>query len=173
MATDLRYTPKPKNRRAYVLAAVPTLLGVLLFVLAPLLPAGVGVLQMVSLLFVVGGIYLATKYIFFTNTYVLMTTEKGESFFLVEQAQGRRKSTVCQLPFERIIALHPTAEKAEGKSVYAYLATPGTKECQLIVARDESGSAVYIKIEADEAFFSALQVRLKEISPPSLHHSDS
>ena len=163
MIEELRYTPQPKNRRAHALAIILVLLGVATFVLAGALSRYGALLQIAAIIAAVSGIFVAMKYIFLVNTYVLMTAEDGTAFFLVEQMQGQRKSTVCQLPAARILGIRELTDKKEGDAMrgrcFSYVATLGGKTFQIITARGDDGGTVYIKIEADAGFVAAFRAR--------------
>ena len=106
------------------------------------------------------GIFIAMKYCFVSNTYVLMEGENGRPWFLVEQKQGKRISTVCQLPVSRLLAIEEyrrgeAAPKTAGQT-FSYIATMNGPEYQFLRARGEKGELL-IKIEADADFLAALR----------------
>ena len=160
---EYRYTPRPKNRRAYVLCITLVLLGILAFVLAGMFESYVGSIRMGAVITVVAGLFLGIKFIFHTNTYVLMLTDRGVPYFLVMQAQGRRESLVCQLPLRRIQEVRTLCrgkDKTPRGRYFSYVATMGLKEDQLITAQGDDGKLLQVKIEADEEFLAELRARL-------------
>lgn len=157
---EYRYTPRPKNRNAQILCILLVALGVLAFILAGYFPNYVGSVRMAALILVVVGLFLGIKFIFSTNTYILMRTDKGACYFLVEQAQGKRSSLVCQLPLRRITEVREMRrgrDKTPKGRLFSYVATLGLQEYQLLTAEGDDGKPVQVKLEADEAFFSELK----------------
>jgi hypothetical protein len=165
MVEEARFTPAPHNRRAYLRGGILLLIGVLIYALAELLPAYGGAVQLVALVFAVAGVFTVTKYVLVQHSYLLVRTEEGERYFLVEQTQGRRKSTLCQLKLSEIVTVYDYADRekanAYGGRMFSYTASLGDCVYQTVVARTALGR-VAVRIEADGEFLSALCHALEE-----------
>ena len=165
MVEEARCTPTPHNGRAYLRGGIFFFLGVLSYALAELLPAYSGAVQLAALIFAVIGVFTVTKYTLVQHSYLLVRTEDGERHFLVEQTQGRRKSTLCRLTLSEIVAVYGYEDRekahAYGGRMFSY--TASLKNCvyQTVVARTALGR-VAVRIEADEAFLSALGQAIAE-----------
>jgi hypothetical protein len=160
MVEEARCTPTPHNRGAYLRAGIFILIGVLGYAVASLLPAYGGAVQLVALVLTVAGVFTLTKYALVKHSYLLVRTEEGKRYFLVEQTQGRRKSTLCTLSLSEVVAIYDYADRekaiAYGGRMYSYTASSKNCSYQTVVARTALGR-VAVRIEADPPFISALR----------------
>lgn len=165
MVEEARCTPAPHNGRAYLRGGILVLFGVLIYALAELLPAYGGAVQFLALILAVCGVFTVTKYLLVQHSYLLVRTEDGKRYFLVEQTQGRRKSTLCQLTLPEIVAVYdyPDREKAYAYGGRMYSYTASLKNCvyQTVVARTALGR-VAVRIEADGDFIATLRRAMAE-----------
>ena len=163
---DVSYTPCAVNARAKGAVGMLSASAALGFGLSFLLGEYGGIIQLCALAAIVYALYIASRFLFVSYTYSLFKNEKGTTYFLIEEKQGKRTSLVCQLPLERIYAVKPFPEaKGEaGGRYYTYVATMSGGEYQVVLARGETGKAG-IKIEADAAFLAAFQKALSEEKP--------
>ena len=158
---EKRFTPRPKNKVAPICAMAFVVCGLALFLVLPrFITQYAAPVQLAAVMVLVIGIFIAMKYCFVSNTYVLMEGENGRPWFLVEQKQGRRVSTVCQLPVSRLLAIEEyhrgdAAPKTTGQT-FSYIATMNGPEYQFLRARGDKGELL-IKIEADADFLAALR----------------
>lgn len=158
---EKRYTPRPKNKTAPICAITFAVVGLVLFLVLPrFITRYAAPAQLAAVMLLVIGIFIAMKYCFVSNTYVLMEGENGRPWFLVEQKQGKRISTVCQLPVSRLLAIEEyhrgeAVPKTAGQT-FSYIATMNGPEYQFLRARGEKGELL-IKIEADADFLAALR----------------
>ena len=163
MNEEIRYTPHGKNRKAWCWSIGLMLLGAATFAFSYMAESYRGGIQMAALLLIVCGLFFLLKYIYITTTYVLGVTEAGTPYFLVEQMQGKRISTVYQVSLRRVFSIRKW-EFGKGSAprgrYYSYVATPGRRDYQVITARASNGAHEYVKIEADEAFYAAFCRRL-------------
>lgn len=166
---DISCTPRAANRRAEWLVGVLLGIGAAVFVLSFFFSEYAGMLQLVSLFVIVYALYVASRFLFVSNTYSLYTNERGERYFLIEQKQGKRPSLVCHLPLCRIRAIVPYTEaKAQTRGHYhTYVATMHGGDYQMLVVEGERGM-VSIKMEADRDFVVALRAALAEKKAPSV-----
>ena len=158
---EKRYTPRPKNKTAPICAITFAVVGLVLFLVLPrFITRYAAPAQLAAVMLLVIGIFIARKYCFVSNTYVLMEGENGRPWFLVEQKQGKRISTVCQLPVSRLLAIEEyhrgeAVPKTAGQT-FSYIATMNGPEYQFLRARGEKGELL-IKIEANADFLAALR----------------
>lgn len=158
---EKRFTPRPKNKVAPICALAFVVCGLALFLILPrFITQYAAPVQLAAVMVLVIGIFIAMKYCFVSNTYVLMEGENGRPWFLVEQKQGRRVSTVCQLPVSRLLSIEECrrgqpAPKVIGQT-FSYIATMNGPEYQYLRARGDKGELL-IKIEADADFLAALR----------------
>ena len=171
MVEEARSTPKAQNGRALLMGGLFVLFGVVGFAASGFLPAYVGVVQAVSLFAAVFGVFTFTRYTLLQHSYVILRLENGERYFLVEQMQGKRKSTVFQCALSDVLAIYEYAEreKAEtlGGRMLSYTVSYGKFAYQTVTCRRTDGRYA-VRIEADEAFLSSLrQAVLEEKSKPT------
>ena len=156
-------SPRPAHGGTKCLVIILSVLAVVGFALSALLGEYAGIVQLFCALAIVYALYVASRFLFVSYTYSLFTNEKGKTFFLIEEKQGKRASLVCQLPLHRIYSIKPQADaKAETKGrYYTYVASMWGGDYYVVAARGETGRAG-IKIEPDEAFLSAFRAALAE-----------
>ncbi len=161
---EIRYSPKPKNRRAQILWISLLVLSLAAFFLSFLLPAYGGAVQMGGLVGVVIALFLAYKFSLSSYTYVLMPIEGKGLCFLIEQWQGRRMTLVCHLPLWRVHSVTDLA--GEDKNIrgryFTCIATMGGGDYQLVRAAGAKED-ILVKIEADETFLAAFRTLLASV----------
>ncbi len=161
---ELRYAPRPQNRRASILWIGLFSLSVLAFAASFALPAYGGTVQMASVIGIVMGLFIAYRFSFSSYTYVLTHLGDKGLYFLVEQQQGKRSTLICELPLKRIRSV--TALDGDGKTVrgkcFSCVTTMGGSKYQLVRAMGEKED-VLVKIEADEAFLAAFRTLLASV----------
>ena len=159
MVEEARCTPTPHSSRAYLRGGILLLLAVLSYALAGFLPAFVGAVQLVALALAIVGVFTLTKHALIRHTYLLVRTEEGKRYFLVEETQGRRKSTLCQLSLSEIVTVYDYADRekamAYGGRLQSYTVSTGKCAYQTVVARTALGR-VAVRIEADGEFLARL-----------------
>ncbi|MBO5050979.1 MAG: hypothetical protein J6D31_02175 [Clostridia bacterium] len=153
---ELRYTPRPANRRAVALAIGLSLPAVLLFAVSAAMPNYGGVMQLLGLVMLVVGLFVAYKFILSSYTYVLTDPGDGTPYLLIEQTQGKRVSLVCRVPLEQILRISETEKGHRGGKAYVYVATMHGGRYQYVSGRAE-GVDLLLKLEADEGFLAALR----------------
>lgn len=164
---EYRYRPKAANKNAVWIVSVLAVLA------AAMLGLGMGnvlakrtLWNFLFLLLAVADVYILFRY--FLSSYVYIISEEwGEPTLVVAHVQGKRLSTHCRLTLSRLLKVVPVpdADSPDGKAAlaeyaaervrYAYLATLGKAPTQIIYGR-EGGQRFAIRIEADEAFMTAL-----------------
>lgn len=161
-------SPKPTNSRAKCLTFGLSAVAVCGFFASFWLPTYGGTVQLVCLFSLVYALFVASRFLFVSYTYSLFCNERGITYFLIEEKQGKRTSLVCQLPLSRIRAVKPLSDAREQtrERYYTYVATMGGGEYQMVVAEGEKGS-VGIKIEASTDFLAAFQRALAEKDAPT------
>lgn len=165
MVEQARSTPKAQNGRALLLGGLLVLFGVVGFAVSGFLSAYVGIVQAAALLAAVFGVFTFTRYALLQNSYVIIRLENGERYFLVEQMQGKRKSTVFQCVLSDILAIYDYTEreKAEalGGRMLSYTVSYGKFAYQTVTCRRTDGRYA-VRIEADASFLSALRQAVSE-----------
>ncbi len=162
------HSPKPANHRAKLLTAGLMLAAIIGFVASFWIPDYGGTVQLVCLFLVVYALFVASRFLFVSYTYSLFRNERGTTYFLIEEKQGKRSSLVCQLPLSRIHGIKPFSdakEEARGR-YYTYVATMGGGEYQMLIVEGERGKAA-IKIEASADFLASFQSALAAKDAPS------
>ncbi len=164
MPGEMRYTPRPSNRRASILWIGLFSLSVAAFTISFALPSYGGTVQMAALIGLVIAIFIAYKFAFSVYTYILTPLEGKGFYFLIEQTQGKRTTLVCELPLRRIRSL--TDLCGEDKNIrgryFTCIATMGGGRYQLVRAVG-SKEDILVKIEADEAFVTAFRTLLSAV----------
>ncbi len=160
-AKDATYSPRPANQRAKALVA--TLFGASLagFIASSRIPNYGGTVQLFCLALLVYALFVASRFLFVSYTYSIYTNDKGVTYFLIEEKQGKRSSLVCQLPFSRIRSVKPLAEAKEEMRgrYYTYVATMSGGNYYVIAVDGETGRGG-IKIEADAPFLATFREAL-------------
>ena len=160
MVEEARCTPAPHNGGVYLRAGILIFLGIVGYASAEVLPAYGGAVQLLALALTVAGVFTLTKYALVKHSYLLVRFEDGGRYFLVEQTQGRRKSTLCTLTLAEIVAVYDYADRekatAYGGRMYSYTASSKNSTYQTVVARTALGR-VAVRIEADEPFVTNLR----------------
>lgn len=152
---ELRYEPRPANRRATVVVFSLLVLAVCLFAVSGFIPAYGGIAQMVAILLIVPALFIAYKFILASYTYILTDPGDGIPCLLVEQTQGKRTSLVCRLPLRSLFRVIPAGQEEVRGKAFVYVATMSGGRYQYVVGRVE-GTDVLLKLEADDAFATAL-----------------
>ncbi len=161
---EIRYSPKPKNRRALFLWTGLLFLSMTAFVVSCFLPTYGGAVQMGAIIGVVIALYIAYKFSFSSYAYVLMPIEGKGPTFLIEQWQGKRMTLVCHLPLWRVRSVTVLAprEKEIRSKYFTCIATMGGGDYQLVRAVGAKED-ILVKIEADEAFLAAFRSQLASV----------
>ncbi len=159
-------TPRAKNHRALILSLSLAVLGAAAVLLGPRMTESYGgAIQLAGFTMIVLGLLVASKYCMVSYAYSIHPGEAGCPVLLVEQRQGRRSSIVCQISFRRVLAVEEYdpahAEDKHGRSYYTFIATMGAPVYQIVRAEGPKGE-LYIKLEADPAFVSALQAAIEQ-----------
>ena len=161
--TIASHSPRPANNRAKILVVTLFVAAILGFIVSFWIPNYGGTIQLVCLFVLVYALFVASRFLFVSYTYSLYVNDKGVTYFLIEEKQGKRSSLVCQLPLARVLGVKPfspSAEEARGR-YYTYVVTMGGGDYQMVTVEGERGKAA-IKIEADAEFLAALRKALSE-----------
>lgn len=160
-ATSFTYEPKAKNGSAQVLMGILMMAGALCYLVTFFLPLFRGIVLLCAVLFFVAAIFVAYRYLLTSYVYSIYADETTPPCLLVEQKQGKRASLVCRVPLSAVVALAPYDGKAYPARCYVYTATMRGGAYQLLCVR-EDGREFCVKLEADEAFWTALQNAVSE-----------
>ena len=152
---ELRYTPRPVNHRATAVAMGLSFPAVLLFAISAVIPTYGGVMQLLGLIMLVVGLFVAYKFVLSSYTYVLTDPGDGIPCLLIEQTQGKRVSLVCRVPLRQILRISEAEKEHRSGKAYVYVATMHGGRYQYVSARTE-GVDLLLKLEADEGFIAAL-----------------
>ncbi len=160
---EVRYTPHAINRCAYWLIAGFVLGAAVLFPASFFLPVYRGLAQLMSAMLLVVALFVASKYVFVSYTYILTPEKEGEpARFLVETKQGRRVSLLFQTPLHTVLSVVPYDKKhLPGGTFYTATATVYGGTYQTLHTKNEMGEAV-LKMEADQPFLSALAAKITQ-----------
>lgn len=160
---EMRAEPRPVNRFATWLALLLVILALVLFVASMPLPAYGGLVQALSLLLLVAGLFVAYKFVWVSYVYTVCDPGDGQPCLLVEERQGRRSSLVCRLPLYALLRVERVdkAQKQPRGKTYVYTATMRGGEYYYISGCVD-GVNVLLKMEIDAAFAAALQAAAEE-----------
>ncbi len=162
MITELTLRPKPQNKRAkYLLIAF--LLGAVAFaILYSVIPNYKGVVGLVSVIFIVGAVFMYTKYIA-PEYYYDITIADGTPLFVVRQLTGKRFTTLCRVELRSIVSIiceeardRRTHTTPSGYVKYSYCPTLGPDLTYLITVNSRLEKAE-IRIEANDEFAALLR----------------
>lgn len=163
---EYRYAPKSQNKKASLLVSSLAALSLLSIVFSMTGWGPESIWQSAVLLFAAFSMffwfrYFATKYLY------TVTDAYGAPMLIVTGVQGRRISTLCRIELYRLSGIErvENTKSEEGKAVlarykataakYSYMATVSPRSFQVLFG-NEGGSPFAVRIEADEAFLSAL-----------------
>lgn len=169
MSTPTSCTPKAVNRRAVYLTLGLIAAGFIVFIVAMFMTENAGAVQLVALLLITLGLFVASKFLFVTYTYSISEPNaSGVRFFLIEQASGKRSSLICRINLLRITAVEDIDPKAPAvkEQYFTYVASMGGGRYQMITARGDK-APVRVKIEADAAFIAALREAVAAYQTPA------
>lgn len=152
---EYHYTPKAVNRRALWVSLACAAAAGAAFLASFFLPAYGGVMQLFSLVLLVAALFVSYKYIWVSYSYTITDPGDGIPCLLVEQVTGRRSSLLCRLPLYAILRILPVGAAAPAGKAYVYTATMWGGSYRYVTGRME-GNAILLKLEGDDAFFSAL-----------------
>ena len=149
------YESKAKNGSALVFVGILMMVGALCYLATLFLPLFRGIVLLGAVLFFVAAIFVAYKYLLTSYVYSIYSDGETPPCLLIEQKQGKRSSLVCRVPLSAVLSLAPYDGKAYPARCYVYTATMRGGAYQLLRVR-EDGREFCVKIEADEAFLTAL-----------------
>lgn len=152
---EIRYTPKPANRRALFATLSLLIPAICLFVASNALPGYGGMVQIIAIFLLVPALFIAYKFILTSYTYILKKPGDGIAYLMIEQTQGRRSSLVCHLPLHAVFRVVANDKEVPSGKAYVYVASMSGGRYQYVIGR-LSGASVLLKLEADDAFIESL-----------------
>ena len=163
---EYRYAPKPQNKKASILVSSLAALSLLTIVFSMTEWGPESLWQSAFLIFVSFSMFFWFRYFAMKYLYTV-TDDYGVPMLIVTSVQGKRISTLCCVELYRLSEIErvENAESEEGKAMlarfkstaakYSYMATLFPKSFQVLFG-SEDGRSFAVRIEADEAFLSAL-----------------
>ncbi len=175
----MKYEPKQKNRKSYVMAIVTLVVGLVLFaVSSSSIFKGRGILQIIGAAFIAFAVYFTVKAIT-SYTYLVLPIDfegdinsppKADSYkpedlaFTVSKRYSKgRPSYVCQLDMSTLIAVRDIPDTYRKNDVishfkpcdvFDYTVTVGRKSASLLVFNKHGYNKTAVVCELDDRMFS-------------------
>ncbi len=153
--------PKSQSDRAKYMFFAMLGSGLLIFFLSMLLQRFRGVVSFVGMIFIVGAVYIYTKYMG-AEYYYDITVPDETPFFIIRHVIGKRSSTLCRVELSSILSvskLNREQMKAhkteEGVARYSYFPTMSPETVYLVKVRSSLEKAD-IFIEGTDEFAKVL-----------------
>ena len=148
----MHHVPKPQNKKPQMITTVSVAVGIAVFLLAPILPAGQAIAQAAAFVLFGVGLYFAIRYLFTSFSYAV---EEGD--FTVQKSQGRRVgSAEARLALDELAYFAPLQHGKISKDVrakystmqiYNYTVTYRPDGAYLAVFVDAADNAIGVIIE--------------------------
>ena len=162
------YHPQFKKKKEKLLAWFLVALGVVLYITSQYPAAPIpGVLQIVGIGSLAGSILLVSMCILRSYSYEIIEGEEGETRdFVITEHYSRRKTVVCRVGLDEVVAIVPFEESAQQKvkakkgkeKVYTYTGVL-FDEKRYCVQICTQGEQIFVIICADEALVKFLTER--------------
>lgn len=122
--------------------------------------------QIVSIVLIVIGLQLLTRYGLSMFRYVLERDDNGGTDFMIFKKQGSRDAKVCHVALSKVEALFkltddPKFEEKYGKTAnrFNYCQNIG-KDCQWVMLFRDGESLIEVRFEPDEKMVGAIKARI-------------
>lgn len=153
---------KPTNQKAKKLMITLLTIGSIITVIYILADRFKGVIGLFALVFIVGAVFVYTKYIGVEYYYDITFDSQGAPVFVVRQLSGKRQTTLCRIDLYAIVKIEKlsasqrkTHRAPAGYKRYIYLPTLNPEAVLLLTVHSPHERAE-ITIEAPEEFADLL-----------------
>lgn len=161
MITEFSMRPKASNKRSiylFIAFSIGAVAAALLYMFIPLFKGVVGI---VAMIFIVGAVFIYTKYMAAEYIYDI-TVPDGTPLFVIRHRTGKRETTLCRIELSSIksVERQTREQRREHKTPadrarYFYCPTFSPDETYLIISETRYEKSE-ISIEAGEEFASLL-----------------
>ena len=161
MISEISVRPKPKNKKAYVIALAFLLLAVLVTVIYTVVDTYRGMVGLGALAMLAAAIYIYTKYIGCEYSYDVVISE-GTPLFLVRQTVGKRSTLLLNIRLSSIRDVRRESREERrahrpdaGSARYVFTPTVSPDEVYRIISASR-GDRCEIVIECTREFADLL-----------------